>query len=64
MNFYFKVMEFFRELYVGDKRDFVVLVLNKILGNFGEVIYIYLLNILYFYEKDKFIYWVYKVLNC
>ena len=63
LNLHFKVMEFFRELHVGDKRDFVVLAPNKISGNFGEVTHIHLLNIPHFHEKDKFIHWAHKALN-
>ena len=30
LNLHFKVMEFFRELHVGDNSDFVILAANKI----------------------------------
>ncbi len=53
LNLHFKVMEFFRELHVGDKRNFVVLAPNKISGNFGEVTHIHLLNIPSVHDKNR-----------
>ena len=63
LDLHFKVTEFFRELHVGDKTNFIVLAPNKISGNFGEVTHINLLNVPPFHEKDKFINWAYTVLN-
>ena len=63
LNLHFKVTEFFRELHIGDKVEFVILAPNKISGNFGEVSFINLLNVPNFHEKDKFINWAHKILN-
>ena len=58
-----KVMEFFREVHVGQEEDFTILVSNKISGNFGEVSYINLLKVPNFNDKDKFLKWAHKALN-
>lgn len=63
LNLHFKVTEFFRELHIGGRVEFVILAPNKISGNFGEVSFINLLNVPNFHEKDKFINWAHKILN-
>lgn len=58
-----QVLEFFRELNMGNSTDFVVMSPTLLYGKFGRVTQIKLLNVPIFRDKDKFIKWAFAQLN-
>ena len=58
-----KVLEFFKELNLGDDDDFEIVDPKKIAGKFGAVSFIHLINVPNFHDKDKFLKWAYTQLN-
>lgn len=62
-NSYEKTLEFFKEIHLGNKEECVVIGQSKIIGNFGRIGQVCLVNAPNFHEKDKFIKWAYSRLN-
>lgn len=58
-----KVLEFFKELNLGDDDDFEIVDPKKIAAKFGAVSFIHLINVPNFHDKDKFLKWAYTQLN-
>ncbi|WP_180023749.1 hypothetical protein [Acinetobacter sp. YH1901134] len=58
-----KVLEFFKELNLGNDNDFEIVDPKKIAGKFGAVSFIHLINVPNFHDKDKFLKWAYTQLN-
>lgn len=54
-----QVIEFFKELNIGDQSEFVLTSPSTVYGNFGRVSKVSLSNAPLFREKDKFIKWAY-----
>ncbi len=58
-----KILEFFRELNLGQPEDFKIIDPKKIAGKFGTVDFIHLINVPHYEDKDRFIKWAYTQLN-